>query len=265
MHTRSTDLAAWLRERVLEAGARGLLVGLNGSVNSTVVARLCQMAMPDRMLAVFLSCNGDRADEAGARLAAVHFGIPLLHLDVTPAYERLLANLAAGAPKLSTPPSAAAVEEHGERRIPAENLKSRMRMASLYFLANTLDYLVAGTSNRSELSIGRFTKYGDGGVDLLPLGDLLESEVLAIARDVGVPQSVLDTAGTRLHAVPPSEADRGFTYAELERYLDGGPEAVAPAVALRIERLMRQSEHKRRGAPTPESDERPARLRLGEP
>ena len=60
-------------------------------------------------------------------------------------------------------------------------------MTTLYFVANSLNYLVAGTGNRSELTIGYFTKYGDGGVDLLPIGDLLKSEVRALARELGVP------------------------------------------------------------------------------
>ena len=125
-------------------------------------------------------------------------------------------------------------------------------MTTLYFVANTLNYMVAGTGNRSELSIGYFTKYGDGGVDLLPIGELLKSEVRTAAKDLGVPDPVIDkppSAGLWLGQT--DEAEMGFTYAELENYLNNGAETVSPALAMRIERLMRTSEHKRALAPTP--------------
>ena len=66
--------------------------------------------------------------------------------------------------------------------MPLANVKPRLRMTALYFIANSLNYLVAGTGNRAELTIGYFTKYGDGGVDLLPIGGLLKTEVRAMAR-----------------------------------------------------------------------------------
>jgi len=119
-------------------------------------------------------------------------------------------------------------------------------MAALYFLANSLNYLVAGTGNRSEIAIGYFTKWGDGGVDLLPLGRLVKSQVCAIARELGVPEPIVDRAPSAgLWPGQKDEDEMGFTYAELERYLDDGPQGVAPAVAMKIERLVRASEHKR--------------------
>lgn len=140
-------------------------------------------------------------------------------------------------------------------RLPQANLKPRLRMACLYYAANTLNYLVAGTGNRSELTIGYFTKYGDGGVDLLPIGHLLKSDVRALAADLGVPQPIIDkppSAG--LWPGQTDEDDMGFSYAQLERYLEEGPQGVPPATALRIERLVRQTDHKRALPPTPGDD-----------
>jgi NAD+ synthase len=112
--------------------------------------------------------------------------------------------------------------------------------------------MVAGTGNRSELSIGYFTKYGDGGVDLLPIGELLKSDVRALAREFGVPESLIEKAPSAgLWLGQTDEAEMGFTYAELEDYLTKGPQTVSPALAMRIERLIRASEHKRALAPTP--------------
>jgi NAD+ synthase len=126
-------------------------------------------------------------------------------------------------------------------------------MTALYAIANTINYLVAGTGNRSELAIGYFTKYGDGGADLLPIGHLTKREVVALARDLNVPPAIIDrTPSAGLWAGQTDEEEMGFTYAELERYLDRGPEGVSPALAMRIDRLTRQSEHKRAMPPIPE-------------
>ena len=126
-------------------------------------------------------------------------------------------------------------------------------MTTLYFVANSLNYLVAGTGNRSELTIGYFTKYGDGGVDLLPIAPLLKSDVRAMAAELDVPQPIIDKAPSAgLWLGQTDEDEMGFTYADLENYLTKGPETVAPALALRIERLERASQHKRALAPSPD-------------
>jgi NAD+ synthase len=140
-------------------------------------------------------------------------------------------------------------------RVPLANLKPRLRMTTLYFLANTLNYLVAGTGNRSEIAIGYFTKWGDGGVDLLPLGRLTKRQVRGIAEELGVPKTIIDkppSAG--LWAGQKDEEEIGFGYAELDRYLAEGPPGAAPALAMRIERLVRGSEHKREMPPVPDFD-----------
>jgi NAD+ synthase len=140
-------------------------------------------------------------------------------------------------------------------RVPLANIKPRLRMTTLYFLANSLNYLVAGTGNRSELAIGYFTKWGDGGVDLLPLGRLVKRQVRAMAQELGVPDAIVERAPSAgLWLGQRDEDEMGFTYADLERYLTDGPEGVPPALAMKIERLVRISEHKRSLPPTPDFD-----------
>lgn len=257
MKSGSREIAGWLRQRVAASGAGGLVVGLSGGIDSAVVIRLCQMAAPEQVVGVIMPCHSDPADETDAVLVAAHFGIPTMRIDLEPVYDRLLGDLAAAsaalpagiAPKDNLDPS------DPKARMPMANVKPRLRMASLYYVANSLNYLVAGTGNRSELTIGYFTKYGDGGVDLLPIGGLLKSEVRAMARELDIPAAVIEkipSAGLWLGQT--DEAEMGFSYADLENYLTRGPDAVAPALALRIERLVRQSEHKRALAPTPDSD-----------
>jgi len=249
-----------MRREVAAAGARGLVVGLSGGVDSAVVARLCQIAMPDGVVAMLMPCHSDPLDEQHARLAAEHFRLPLVRADLSVAYDQLVGALQAA---LASVPGAAARQSDADprSRLPLANAKPRLRMASLYFVANRLNYLVAGTGNRSELAIGYFTKYGDGGADLLPLGRMLKSEVVAFARLLGVPSPIVEkppSAGLWLGQT--DEGEMGFRYAELEAYLTEGPEAVAPAVAMKIERLVRASEHKRALPRMPDPDRRPEAL-----
>ena len=154
-------------------------------------------------------------------------------------------------PDLAPAPSS---DESGQdAKLALANVKPRLRMTALYFVANSLNYLVAGTGNRSELTIGYFTKYGDGAADVLPIGPLLKSEVQALARELEIPAPIIEkTPSAGLWLGQTDEHEMGFSYADLERYLTAGPDAVSPALAMRIERLVRSSEHKRALAPTPE-------------
>lgn len=248
MHTRAKDIADWMKAQIAAAGSRGIVVGLSGGIDSAVVAGLATMAVPGHVAGVLLPCHSDPRDEADATLAADHFGIPAIRVDLAPAYDRLLLDLRTAIAHL--PAGQRPILVHDEidpkARVPVANIKPRLRMTSLYFVANSLNYLVAGTGNRSELTIGYFTKYGDGGVDLLPIGGLLKSEVRAIARDLEVPEPIIEKAPSAgLWEGQTDESEMGFSYADLERYLMEGPDAVPPALALRIERLARASDHKR--------------------
>jgi NAD+ synthase len=254
MKHRTDAIVEWLRRRLTHAGARGFAFGLSGGIDSAVVARLCQAAAPDNVVGVLMPCHSDPRDEADAMLVAAHFGIPTLRVDLAPTYDLFSATLGEA---IATLPAAgragaAPAPTDVEAARPLANVKPRLRMTALYFVANSLNYMVAGTGNRSELSIGYFTKHGDGGADLLPIGDLLKSDVREAARELGVPAGVVDKAPSAgLWVGQTDEAEMGFSYAELENYLNKGAETVSPALAMRIERLIRASEHKRALAPTP--------------
>src|SRR2546422_863454 len=228
-------LAGWMRESVAAAGAQGLVVGLSGGVDSAVVARLAQLAAPGEALGVLMPCHSDPQDERDAATLAKHFSLPTVRVDLSQPYDSLIVTLK---PALeSVPRSMHKAHPHDDprARVPIANIKPRLRMASLYFVANSLNYLVAGTGNRSELAIGYFTKYGDGGVDLLPLGKLVKSQVWAMARELGVPTAIIDrkpTAGLWLRQT--DEAEMGFGYGDLELYLCGGALASSPPPAMKV-------------------------------
>jgi NAD+ synthase len=239
-------ISSWLRERAMSAGARGYVFGLSGGIDSAVVAKLCQMAFPQRVLGVILPCYSHPQDEQDARLLAQTFAIPVACVDLGPAFDALSESLASAVRGLPTHVDSVDIKQ----QMPEANIKPRLRMASLYFIANSLNYLVAGTGNRSEITLGYFTKYGDGGCDVLPIGGLLKSQVRTLARELGVPQRIIDkppTAG--LWVGQTDEAEMGFSYDTLEAYLEKGPSAVPEAVAQRIERLRTASDHKRQLPP----------------
>jgi len=246
MSTRAREIADWMQAQVASAGARGVVVGLSGGIDSAVVLGLAVRATPGQVVGVMMPCHSDPQDEAHGRLTADHFGVPAVRLDLGPTYDRMVEDLRNA---LATLPAPAA---GGDQPLPLANVKPRLRMTSLYFVANSLNCLVAGTGNRSEIAIGYFTKYGDGGADILPIARLLKSEVRELARELGVPAPIIDkppSAG--LWSGQTDEGEMGFTYEQLEHHLTGsGP--VPPEVARQIERLARASDHKRALPPIPE-------------
>jgi NAD+ synthase len=241
-------MAGWLRQQVQAAGSRGIVVGLSGGVDSAVVARVAQLAMPDNVMTVIMPAHSDPRDARDAKLVADAFTLPTMMVDLSAPYDALLG---AVQQTLGGAVRGLASADDPTTRLALANVKPRPRMAALYFVANQLNYLVAGTGNRSEIAIGYYTKYGDGGVDLLPLGMLVKSDVRALARELGVPAGIIDKAPSAgLWLGQTDEGEMGFTYAELEDYLRKGPASVTPAVAMKIERLARVSEHKRHLPPT---------------
>ncbi len=226
----------WLREYVSAAGAKGLVVGLSGGVDSACTAALAKRAVGEAVLGVLMPCHSDPVDAEYARLVAQALDIETLTVDLGPVYDGLVAAL---------PPAG---------RMATANLKPRLRMAALYCLAAERRYLVAGTGNKSELMVGYFTKYGDGGVDLEPLGGLYKREVWELARFLGVPQPVIDrppTAGLWLGQT--DEGEMGISYQDLDATLEaielGRTEGVDPAVLARVQGMIAASEHKRRVPP----------------
>ncbi len=138
----------------------------------------------------------------------------------------------------------------GALRASDSNLRARLRMSAIYAYANYRGYLVLGTDNAAEVHIGYFTKYGDGGVDLLPIAELHKCEVYHMARFLGVPKEIIYKAPSAgLWEGQTDEGEIGITYDAIDAYLLG--ESVADADRAIIERMHRQSEHKRHIPPHP--------------
>ncbi|OGO45194.1 MAG: NAD(+) synthase [Chloroflexi bacterium RBG_16_60_22] len=237
--SQANRLVAWIKEKVAEAGLRGVVLGLSGGLDSSVLGVLCFRAFPQDTLGVIMPCHSLPEDGAHARALADRFNIPTAEVPLDNIYDTLLDTLPDYQP------------EAGIARLARANLKARLRMVTLYYIANQRQYLVAGSGNRAETTIGYFTKYGDGGVDILPLGNLVKEQVRELARHLDIPREII--------AKPPSaglwegqtdEAEMGLSYDSLDRYILTGdaPEELKN----RIETLKDASRHKRAQPPTAE-------------
>ncbi len=230
----TTDrLVSWLHDYAAAAGAHGYTVGLSGGIDSACTAVLCQRAMGDHLLGVLMPCHSNPQDAEMACLLADTFGIQTVRVSLESTYDTLLDAL-----PTSTSPLARA------------NIKPRLRMTTLYALAQTHGYLVAGTGNRSELEVGYFTKYGDGGVDVEPLGELYKVQVRQLARELGIPQSIIDrppSAG--LWEGQTDEQEMGITYDDLDTTLAaiaaGETEELDPALLAAVQEMIARTAHKR--------------------
>ncbi|MDH7603047.1 MAG: NAD+ synthase [Armatimonadota bacterium] len=229
-------IAAWLRGQVEAAGAQGLVFGMSGGLDSSVVAGLAKLACGDNVLGLIMPCHSSPRSAQDALKVAQHFGIRTHTADLTPAFDALVA---------------AVPHEQG---LPTANVAPRLRMAALYCAAQSLGYLVCGTSNKTETLVGYFTKWGDNACDLQPLAGLYKSQVYELAGALGVPQEIIEKPPTAdLWEGQTDEGELGITYAELDAVLQaiesGDVGNCNPVSVQRILEMMERSRHKRSPVP----------------
>ncbi len=233
------EIVDWLKEQARRSGGAGGVFGLSGGIDSAVVAGLCKRAFGEHSLGVIMPCFSQELDTRHGEQVAKAFDLPYVIVNLDGTYCSLLE-------ALNTSESEHRVQE-GDLAL--ANIKPRLRMTVLYYYAAVKHYRVVGTGNKSEIYIGYFTKYGDGAVDLEPLGELTKNEVRQLALHLGVPGEIINkkpTAG--LWEGQTDEAEMGFSYDELDRYLEGKP--VEDSLLGKIENLHGQSAHKRILPPT---------------
>lgn len=237
-------ITEWLRRKVEEAGTRGLVLGVSGGIDSAVVAALIKRAFPESSLGLILPCFNSKEDVEDAHLVCDHIGIQKMVINLEEPHLIILDKVNAGLQNLLY----SADSLNSNRRMSDANLRARLRMSTLYTVANFLNYLVVGTDNLAEMYMGYFTKYGDGGVDLLPLSNFTKREVRTLARVLEIPEKIIKKAPSAgLWVGQTDEEEMGVTYEEIDDYLEG--RQVSEEAQQRIERLHRNSEHKRNTPP----------------
>ncbi|WP_179354284.1 NAD(+) synthase [Winogradskyella vidalii] len=200
----------WLKDYATNAKINGFVIGISGGIDSAVTSTLCAMTGLD-LLCLEMPIHQAPTQVSRALnhinwLKENHDKVSMTQVDLTPVFDQLIEEL----------PS---VENEESRFMSLANTRARLRMTSLYYFAAIKNYLVAGTGNKVEdFGVGFYTKYGDGGVDLSPIADLLKSEVYEIAKYLGVNQEIIDAAPTDgLWGDDRTDEDQiGASYPELE-------------------------------------------------
>jgi len=231
-------LVTWLQKKLDETKAECFIVGLSGGVDSAVVAALCKKASPDNSHGVIMPCHSNPKDAEYAKMVAEEFNISVKEVVLDEVFDLLVSKL---------------TDENYEDNITNlafANIKPRLRMTTLYFYATKYKGLVVGTGNLSEVIVGFYTKYGDGGCDIQPIANLLKSQVFELARYLGVPKAIIDKKpSASLWPGHDDEEEMGVTYGDLDRYILTGD--IDEKVMSRIEELRCKSEHKRYMPPVP--------------
>jgi len=237
-------ILSFLRHHVQESGRKGVVVGMSGGLDSSVVAKLCADAVgPRSVLGLSLPEKpGPSRDEKDAKAWAKQLGVGFRTTAIGPVAD-------AAAKVLRVRPA---------DRIGLGNVKARVRMIALYHVAREEDRLVIGTSNKSELAVGYTTKFGDAASDFAPIGDLYKTQVREMARHLDLPRAILDKVPTAgLWPGQTDEGELGIPYDELDRILLGielnlRPDEIAERAevgvkeVVRVERLVESSVHKRK-------------------
>lgn len=231
-------LTQWIKVEIQKAGAMGAVVGLSGGIDSSVVAALCKRAFPDNVLGVIMPCYSNPQDAKDAKLVADTFSIPWEEYELNEPFDWFIRRF-----------TGKEYDVHS-RELTVVNIKPRLRMTTLYYLAAHYNYLVVGTGNKAEIVVGHYTKYGDGGVDILPLANLVKSQVRDLAEELGVPQKIIDKAPSAgLWFDHCDEQEMGVTYKDLDQYILTG-EGSEP-VKKTIQLLELKRDHKRHMPPIP--------------
>lgn len=234
-------LVNWLQEKVKDAKMDGVLVGISGGIDSAVVTHLIKRAFPNQSLGVIMPCKSNPDDQRDALEVVQSANIDHVVVDLTETHDVLFGQIKS---------QLASHWNEEKAQLGDGNLRARLRMSTLYTVANQFNYLVVGTDNAAEWFTGYFTKYGDGGVDLVPLVHLTKGQVREMAIYLGVPDVVIQrkpSAG--LWEGQTDENEMGTTYNYIDAYLEG--KEVPEKDKEIIENLHNRTHHKRSLAAAP--------------
>ena len=237
-------IVTFIKSKVREAGAQGAVIGLSVGIDSTLTAYLSVRALgPDNVLGLSLPERGvtSKYDVDDAVEVAKLLGIEHKVIEISSVLKAFSSTI----PDFDS----AAKTANG-------NLKARTRMCILYYHANLMNRMVVGTGNKTELLLGYFTKYGDGGVDIEPIGGLYKTQVRELARHMGIAAKIIDKTPTAgLWPGQTDESELGVSYEVADQILamlvDENKDAshvkknFSPEIVDRLAARISSNEHKR--------------------
>lgn len=204
-------------------GDKKVFIGISGGIDSAVTAALCTLAFgKDKVFGVLMP-YGEQSDVQDSRDLVNFLGIKSFEVDIKAIVDSF---------------------NSFDKKLVKANLMARTRMIVLYSYANLHYGLVMGTSNKSELMTGYFTKHGDGACDIEVIANLYKTEIFDLAKYLKIPKNFINkkpSAGLWLGQT--DEGEMGFTYADLDKFLQGG--SIDSKIENKINNLIKNSEHKR--------------------
>ncbi len=236
----------FIKTRVTEARVNGVVIGLSGGIDSAVVVTLAVKSIGSKNVTpIFLrNKNSLESDIEDIHTLCKKLKLDLIQYDIQNVIDEFSNSINQ-------------TEESSE--LAWMNIKPRILQTYLYFHANKKNYLVCGAGNKSELMIGYFTKFGDGGVDILPIGDVYKTHIFQLAEYLKLPKSFIQKAPSAgLTKGQTDEAEIGMSYTQLDSVLYGLEvfqtekeiaelTLISPELIKKVRTMIYKSEHKRRG------------------
>ena len=228
------DVVIWIKEYVKSAKADGIVLGMSGGKDSLIVAKLCTLACGNSKVLGVIMPNGKMKDKNIAIDSCKLLKIPYVIVDIKKQYNGIVKNtkkVVEGFSKEFTTQSMI-------------NLAPRIRMTTLYSIAQSMNYLVANTSNLSEAMVGYTTKWGDNVGDIGPIVNFTKTEVCQMGLLLGLPEKYVNKLPDDGLSGVTDEQKLGFTYNELDKFIRNG---VKGPNFTKIEKMHKYSDHKRSG------------------
>ena len=233
-------LIDYLKDALKDTKTDGFVVGISGGVDSSVAAAFAKLSTDNNYLCISLPCESSAIDYACINELVYKFHLKFLLIDISDIYLNIVKTI--------------------EKKIESKlnylikgNIKSRLRMLTLYIFSNLNNYLVMGTTNMCEKKLGYFTKFGDGAADIYPLINMTKNNIYEFAKLFKIPNSIIEREpSASLFSGQTDEKDLNLKYKDIDKYLEDDT-SVSKKIKDLIENLSKKNKHKNINYPLPKS------------